>query len=229
MARPRVLLLVAGAASTTFVALLLAVAVHRGPLPLDGMVRDWFLGVSTGENRDLVLPLARLGAREVLVPILLAGGAVLWWRRRSPGPLLLLVVSYVGMAMVVGPAKRMLHRPEPLDLPGEIGRSFPSGHGAQAILVYGMLAALVVAAPVASRVRTLATVLPLLASAAVGFAMVFRNAHWLSDMVAGYAVGVAWLAGPLAVAQLYAPWLLGTTPRTGDPTGPAPATAARRR
>ena len=229
MARPRVLLLAAGAASTIFVALLLAVAAHRGPLPLDGMVRDWFLGVSTGENRDLVLPLARLGAREVLVPILLVGGAVLCWRRGSPGPLLLLVSSYVGMAMVVGPAKRMLHRPEPLDLPGEIGRSFPSGHAAQAILVYGMLAALVATGPVASRVRSAVLALPLLASGAVGFAMVFRNAHWLSDMVAGYAVGVAWLAGPLAAAHAYVPWLLGTTSRTGDPSGPGPATAARRR
>lgn len=227
--RPRVLLLVAGVASTVFVVLLVAVAVHRGPLPFDGMVRDRFLTLSTGEHRDLALPLARLGAREILVPILLAGGAALWWRRRSPGPLLLLVGSYVGMAMVVGPAKRLLHRPEPLDLPGEIGRSFPSGHAAQAILVYGMLAALVALGPVTSRVRAAALAVPLVASAAVGFAMVFRNAHWLSDMLAGYAVGIAWLAGPLAAARVSAPWLLGTTPRSGDPSGPAPATAARRR
>jgi membrane-associated phospholipid phosphatase len=209
VARPRVLLLVAGGASVLFAALALVVAAHRAPLPLDGTVRDWFATLATADNRDLVLPLARMGAREVLVPLLLAGGAGLWWRRRSPGPLLLLAGSYVGMAMVVGPTKKLLHRPEPFDFPGDIGRSFPSGHAAQAILVYGMLAALVLVVPVASRVRAAATVLPLLASAAVGFAMVFRNAHWASDMVAGYAIGIAWLAGPLALAHLHAPWLLG--------------------
>ncbi|MGH9281608.1 MAG: phosphatase PAP2 family protein [Acidimicrobiales bacterium] len=221
MARPRVLLWVAGGASLLFAALLLAVAVHRGPLPGDGTVRDWFATVSNADNRDLVLPVARMGAREILVPFLLAGGLFLWWRRRTPGPLLLLAVSYVGMAMVVGPAKKVLHRPEPFDLPGEIGRSFPSGHAAQAILVYGMLAALLAMGPVSTRVRAAATVLPVVASGAVGFAVLFRNAHWLSDMVAGYAIGVAWLAGPVALAELHAPWLLGR--RLGslsEPRGP---------
>ena len=204
------MLAVAGGAALVFTALLLAVTVHRGPLPGDGTVRDWFDTVSNADNRDLVLPLARLGARETLVPLLLAGGLLLWWRRRSPGPLLLLAGSYVGMAMVVGPAKKLLHRPEPFDLPGDIGRSFPSGHAAQAILVYGMLAALLLAGPpVSARLRAAATVLPPVASAAVGFAVLFRNAHWLSDMVAGYAIGLAWLAGPLALAGLHAPWLLG--------------------
>ena len=222
------MLSVAGSAALVFTALLLAVAVHRGPLLGDGTVRDWFDTVSNADNRDLVLPVARLGAREILVPLLLVGGLLLWWRRRSPGPLLLLAGSYVGMAMVVGPAKKLLHRPEPFDLPGDIGRSFPSGHAAQAILVYGMLAALVLAGPpLSARVRAAATVLPVVASAAVGFAVLFRNAHWLTDMVAGYAIGLVWLAGPLALADLYAPWLLGrrrqlvgsfpepTSPRSG--------------
>ena len=225
--RPRVLFSVAGGAAVVFVVLLVAVSAHRGPLPFDGMVRDWFATLATPENRDLVVPLARLGAREVLVPLLLAGGAFLWWRRGTPGPLLLLVGSYMGMAIVVGPAKKLLHRPEPFDLPGEIGRSFPSGHAAQAILVYGMLAALVAIGPVGPRVRAAATVLPVVACTGVGFAMLFRHAHWLSDMVAGYAIGVAWLAGPLGAAALAGPWLLGTTP--GGPSGRPPAAAARHR
>lgn len=210
--RPRLLFTLAGGATVVFVALFLAVAAHRGPLPLDGTVRDWFDTIATADNRDLVIPLARLGAREILVPLLLVGGGLLWWRRGSPGPLLLLACSYVGMAVVVAPAKRILHRAEPFDLPGEIGRSFPSGHAAQAILVYGMLAVLVAAGPVGPRVRAAATVVPVAACAAVGFAMLFRNAHWLSDMVAGYAIGVAWLAGPVAAAEVAAPWLLGNAP-----------------
>lgn len=212
LARPRSLLVVAASAGAVFVGLLVAAAVHPGPLPLDGTIRDWLATVSSRESRDLVRPLARLGAREVLIPLLLIGGGLLSWRRRTPGPLILLAGSYVGMAMVVGPVKTLLHRPEPLDGIGEIGRSFPSGHAAQAILVYGMLAALVVAGPVATRVRAAATVLPLVASGLVGFAVLFRNAHWLSDMVAGYAVGIVWLAGPLALAEMTAPWLLGRPP-----------------
>ncbi|HSH23819.1 MAG TPA: phosphatase PAP2 family protein [Acidimicrobiales bacterium] len=227
MARPGVLLGVAGGALAVFTVLLVAVAVHRGPLPFDAAVRDWVAANATPEGRDLVLPLARMGAREALVPVLLAGGLALWWRRRAPGPLLLLVGSYLGMAMVVGPAKKLLHRPEPLDLPGEIGRSFPSGHGAQAVLVFGLLAALLAADPVGRRARPVLVAVPVVCSALVGIAMVYRNAHWLSDVVAGYAIGVVWTAGPLALAHLAAPGLFGFTPVA--PTDRAPEAAARRR
>lgn len=209
VARPRVLVLVAAMAASVFTALLLSVALHRGPLPLDGAVRDWFATLATPRGRDILRPVARLGAREILVPLLVVGGAVLSVRRRTPGPLVILVGSYVGMALVVGPVKTLLHRPEPLDVPGDLGRSFPSGHAAQAILVYGMLAVLVTAGPVAARVRAAASVLPVLASGAAGFAVLFRDAHWLSDMVAGYAIGLVWLAGPVALAHARAPWLLG--------------------
>ncbi|MGQ0520207.1 MAG: phosphatase PAP2 family protein [Actinomycetota bacterium] len=227
LARPRLLLLVAGSAAALFVALVLAVAVHRGPLPLDGAVRDFFASLATDANRDTVIPLARLGGREVLVPALLAGGGLLWWRRRSPGPLLLLVGSYLGMAMVVGPTKKLLHRPEPYDLPGDVARSFPSGHAAQAVLVYGMLAALVAVGPLGRRARVAAATVPVLVSAGVSFAILLRGAHWASDLVAGYAVGLAWIAGPLAAAILLAPWLLGTTP--AGPSGRPPAVAAGHR
>ena len=241
--------MVAATAAAVFVALLLAVAVHDGPLPLDGTVRDWVTTLTgpdgsepngrftagrgpsdapPSRTRDLLRPLARLGAREVLVPLLLVGGAILSMRRRTPGPLVMLVGSYIGMALVVGPVKTLLHRPEPLDIAGQIGRSFPSGHAAQAVLVYGMLAALVLAGPVASRVRAAATVLPIVACATVGFAVLFRNAHWFSDMVGGYAIGLVWLAGPLALANRSAPWLIGA-PGPAGRHGPATAGRVRLR
>ena len=209
MVHPRVLVLVTCASVAVFAALLVAVAVHGGPLPLDGAVRDLFAGVSTDRSRRALRPLGRLGAREVLVPLLVLGGGWVSLRRRTPGPLLLLVGSYLGMAMVVGPVKSILHRPEPFDLPGEIGRSFPSGHAAQAALVYGLLAVLVAVRPVPARARAALAAGPVLLCAVVGFVVLFRDSHWLSDMVAGYAVGLAWTTGPVAAALLWAPWLLG--------------------
>lgn len=209
VARQRVLVLVAAVAGGVFIALALAVTVHRGPLPFDGAVRDWFHSMAGPSTRNRLRSVARLGAREVLVPLLVLGGVILSLRRRTPGPLLLLVGSYLGMALVVGPFKTLLHRPEPFDVPGQIGRSFPSGHAAQSILVYGMLAALVALGPISPRLRTACFSTAALASAAVGFAVLIRDAHWLSDMIAGYAIGIAWLAGPLAVAHLQVPWLLG--------------------
>lgn len=219
VARPRVLVVVAATAAAVFTALLLAVSVHRGPLPLDGTVRDWFETLSSPESRNVIRPVAMLGAREVLIPLLVIGGAVLSMRRRTPGPLVMLVGSYLGMALVVGPVKTILHRPEPGDLAGDLGRSFPSGHAAQAILVYGMLGLLLVAQSLAPRARAVATIVPILVIGTAGFAVLFREAHWFSDMVAGYAIGLVWMAGPVALAHHRAPWLLGITPAGGTPRG----------
>jgi membrane-associated phospholipid phosphatase len=218
VAHPRALVVVAATAAAVFAVYVVAVAVHSGPLPLDGMVRDWFATLSSADNRDLMRPVARLGAREVLIPLLLIGGAVLSLRRWTPGPVILLVGCYLGMALVVGPVKSLLHRPEPIDVAGDFDRSFPSGHAAQAILVYGMLGLLCLAGSPSPRSRAFATILPIVASAAVGFAVLFRDAHWLSDMVGGYAIGLVWTAGPVAYARLRAPWLLGVTP-AGAPSG----------
>ena len=220
MDRPRLLMQIAGGALLVFAALFVAVAVHREPLPLDGALRDLFQDVGTPDARALVEPVARLGSREVLVPVLLLGGGLLSWQRRTPGPLALLVGSYLGMVLLVGPTKRILHRPEPFDVAGDIGRSFPSGHAAQAVLVYGMLAALLAAGPVSRRARAAAAIGATALCAGIGVAMMVRNAHWMSDMVGGYAAGVAWLAGPLAVAGRAAPHLLGITP--GGPSGRRP-------
>lgn len=227
VARPRVLLLVAAMSAAVFGVLLVAVAVHPGPLPLDGATRAWFAARSSPDSRDIAQPVAVLGAREVLVPLLIVAGAALSARRRTPGPLVMLVGSYVGMAAVVGLVKALLHRPEPLDLPGEIGRSFPSGHAAQAVLVYGMLATIVAAGPVASRARAAGAVLATAACGAMSFAMLFREAHWLSDMVGGYAIGLVWLTGPVAVAHLRAPWLLGLRGHSARPRRPATEAVTR--
>jgi membrane-associated phospholipid phosphatase len=74
----------------------------------------------------------------------------------------------------------------------EHGWSFPSGHASGAVATYGMLA------------YVLTRLLPerwhaaILATAAVialstGFSRVFLQVHFLSDVIAGFACGLAWL------------------------------------
>lgn len=130
---------------------------------------------------------ARLGAREVLVPLALVAGAVLSWRRRSLVPLALVVGSYLLVAGVASFTKAGLARPQPLPLPGVPGRAFPSGHAAQAVVVFGALAML---AGGGRRALGLAAGVV----AAVCVALLWRQAHWLTDMVGGVVLGAACLA-----------------------------------
>jgi undecaprenyl-diphosphatase len=77
--------------------------------------------------------------------------------------------------------------------------SFPSGHALQAMLFYGLVTVFWL---LASRERR--TGIPVVCACAavillVGFSRIYICAHYLSDVLAGYAEGVAWLALCLAV------------------------------
>ena len=135
---------------------------------------------------------ARLGAREVLIPLALGAGGVFSWRRRSIAPFVVVVGSYLLVAAVTGVTKSGLARPQPLPLPGVPGRSFPSGHAAQAVVVFGALA-LVAAGGLSPAQRRRAFQLVGALVAVVSAALLWRQAHWLTDMVAGVTLGLACL------------------------------------
>ena len=72
--------------------------------------------------------------------------------------------------------------------------SFPSGHVAAATLFYGLLAAFMVSRIEAWRWRVLVTVLAFLMVALVALSRVYLGVHYLSDVLAALAEGIAWLA-----------------------------------
>ena len=67
--------------------------------------------------------------------------------------------------------------------------SFPSAHAANSMIVFGALA-LVFAAP---RHRGAAVAVAILASLIVGCSRPLLGVHWPSDVIAGWALGAAWL------------------------------------
>lgn len=105
-------------------------------------------------------------------------------------------IALAGVAMFTATLKATFERTRPAHDHGwvvEHSWSFPSGHASGAVAAYGMLAYVLVRllperwhpAIVAA-----ATVLAL----AIGFSRVFLQVHFLSDVIAGFACGLAWLA-----------------------------------
>jgi undecaprenyl-diphosphatase len=72
--------------------------------------------------------------------------------------------------------------------------SFPSGHSLVSLAVYGSIA--LVAARHAGSRRAAAAILSAAAVwiLAIGFSRLYLGVHFLSDVVAGFAAGAAWLA-----------------------------------
>lgn len=149
----------------------------------------------------------RLG--DGLTLVLVAIAVTLWLIRRGER---LLAFAYaaaaVGNALLNPVLKRVFERSRPLDAQGEPlfgGWSFPSGHSSGALVVYGMLAYVLL--------RTLprAWHLPaVLAASAVAFSVgasrVFVQAHFATDVVAGFFSGGAWLVACIVSAELARGW-----------------------
>jgi membrane-associated phospholipid phosphatase len=72
--------------------------------------------------------------------------------------------------------------------------SFPSGHAALCVAVYGFLAYLWIRSSRSVAEKLLAVVLVALVTTMVSLARVRLGSHWPSDIIAGAVLGVAWLA-----------------------------------
>lgn len=113
-----------------------------------------------------------------------------------------LVIS--GNAVVNPLLKRIFERARPLHEYSTMlanGWSFPSGHTSGAVVVYGMLAFV----GIRSLPRQWHLPVVLLASAtafSVGCSRIFLQVHFASDVVAGFASGIAWLALCVGVIEL---------------------------
>jgi membrane-associated phospholipid phosphatase len=127
-------------------------------------------------------------------------GGWLLVRRRSRLAVWVLVTTW-GAALIGVVVKDAVRRARPIFVEAVAtapGRSFPSGHALGSVVGCGVL--LLVLLPLLPRAtRPVAWVAAAVVVAAVGFARVGLGVHYLSDVLAGWVLGLAWLAGTATV------------------------------
>ena len=142
------------------------------------------------------------GDTATLTVLCIAGAATLLLLRR---PLLALgLVAAIGGNSLLNPAlKEIFERTRPLleSDRGFDGWSFPSGHASGAVAAYGMLAYILL------RLLPGRWHLPVILAAvaiafSTGFSRIYLQAHYLSDVIAGFASGSAWLTVCIAGIEL---------------------------
>ena len=156
--------------------------------------------VSYGTLRFFAL-ITRLGDPGFLLVLgtVVAAGLLALRRRVLAGAW---VVATVSGALLNRLLKTLFERTRPLHdhgLVSETSWSFPSGHASGSMLVYGLLGYLIVRhAPRPWHVPVALTSVALIVF--VGSSRVLLQVHYLSDVLAGYASGAAWVA--LCIAGL---------------------------
>ncbi len=137
----------------------------------------------------------QIGDRSFLMGVGASVLAVLLWQRRWS-----LALAWVAASMGGGLLNKLLKalferiRPEHAHgfLQAE-GFSFPSGHATGAVAIYGMLAYVLARTITTQRHAFLFSVACGLI-AAIGMSRVLLHVHYLSDVLAGWAVTSAWIA-----------------------------------
>lgn len=161
---------------------------------VDGAVLDEMLRVRTPWLTDVVTVVTHLGDTVVASAITLAVVAASAIRGRRADALL------VGGAMVTGfvlmSALKLLfgrdRPPVPVRLADEATYSFPSGHATMSAILVCVVGAVVVR--VVGRVGPLVVAGLAAWTLAIGLSRVYLAAHWFTDVVAGWVLGVLWAA-----------------------------------
>jgi membrane-associated phospholipid phosphatase len=138
--------------------------------------------------------LSFIGSTTVWLALFTAVVAWLMWRR-LPRLALFVVVTVAGSSVLNLVVKQAVHRARPV-LPDPVahatGMSFPSGH-AQAALV-GFAVLLLVFLPLLRGAwRAIAVAVAALLTIGIGFSRVALGVHYVSDVLAGYVLGAAWV------------------------------------
>jgi undecaprenyl-diphosphatase len=185
------------AAGTGFGILLLLVRAHWNPmLRLDRGVADGLNHVVAPHPAvvHVLTWVTRLGGRPVLL-WLTAAAVVLLAIRRLFRPAVYLVVAGAGALLLDPSLKTLVGRVRPVvDEPVAtgLGNSFPSGHTLGSTIVYGALV-LVFLPAVSRRWRPLLAGVAALLVLVIGLTRIALGVHFLTDVLAGWLLGVAWL------------------------------------
>lgn len=178
-----------------------------GPLTrLDGDIADSLnRAVRDDDTAVTVLQaISWLGRPPVLWAV--TGLAVLHtWRHGAHRLTVFLVATTLGGGIMSTLVKVLVDRPRPeVDHPiaTAFGKSFPSGHALSSTVVFGAL--LLTFLPVlARRWRHVAVAFTVVLVLAIGASRLLLGVHFVSDVVGGYVLGIAWLLTATAIFEIW--------------------------
>jgi len=179
---------------------------QRPLLQIDRIIAEYLQQHTTDLGMTVMIFFSELAVPGV--PVLAVVGTLLLAYRRRWAELTLWVVAISGGLFLNSWLKQVYDavRPpiaDPLRLAFEWG--FPSGHALAALIAYGVLGVLLGFRITRPR-RRIAVALSLAALILlIGFSRLYVRDHYLGDVLAGYAVGLSWLALCVGVWAAYRP------------------------
>lgn len=208
--------LVATAAIGGVVVVLLTAAateVYDGVVERDGVasfdqpVLDQAIALRSPGLNDAVTHFTDLGGGRgmpTLAVLAVVAMAALW---RSRTPVVLMLIAGAGSLAMTATGKSLVGRVRPPRAeavpPFEHSASFPSGHTLNATVVTGIVVYLLLRRLESAWARATALSLGAAFALAMGLSRVYLGHHWVTDVIAGWLLGLAWLAAVITAHRVF--------------------------
>jgi membrane-associated phospholipid phosphatase len=193
---PRPTWIVFSTAVGLFLVIAFAVALSAPLAALDASAGTWLHVRATPLVSNAMAVVSFLGAPTTLTIVTVGGSLLLLYRRRRTEAAMLSTVV-LGGNLLNFCLKHLIQRGRPVfddpifSLPTY---SFPSGHAMASTVFYGLLSIYALANARQRYAACIGIAAAVFMVALVSFSRVYLGLHYLSDVMAGIAEGIAWLA-----------------------------------
>jgi undecaprenyl-diphosphatase len=182
----------------SLIGLLMTHVLNSGPVhSADLGVDSWFAARRTGLWNNVTLVGTDMAQTETAIAVTVVVVLVLRWRLGRWYESWVLIAAMAGELAVFLAVTVTIHRPRPpvrrLDVAPPTS-SFPSGHTAAAVALYGCIAILLLWIYGRRRATRTAAVVLFCIPVIVGLSRLYRGMHYPSDVLSGALLGSLWLA-----------------------------------
>jgi undecaprenyl-diphosphatase len=187
--------------SFSLIGFLLLVFLKSSFTTIDINVNSWSVSIHVSLFTQVAKIIAYGFDTPVLLAISLLIGAYLFYKSYRKNSVLLMG-AMAGNAVILAVVKTLVHSARPLnELMSNEGFSFPSGHTAGCIVFCGLLTYFGWQHWKSSKAKVSSSMIFVAIASVVGFSRIYLNAHWVSDVLGGYLLGVFWLTFSILAFQ----------------------------
>ncbi len=160
---------------------------------LDLYLFHWLQGLRSPLGDRLLIVVTEIGDGWLLYSFTALLSLWLFARKRWRAALhWLITVACVGLLTEALKLYTAVQRPPLLDS-AQMSYAFPSAHASLSVAVFGFLA-VIVARELRSNWHWVPYSMAVFMVVAIGFSRLYLGVHWLSDVLAGWSLGLAWVA-----------------------------------
>ena len=180
------------------------VAGHDDWVHFDGPVLRWFVRHREPWLTGVFKVVTNLGNDRLLLAISLAVAVFVWRRRRTFRPVVFALTTFAGAETLYRLIKDLTDHARPATafaLGHFRGSAFPSGHTTMAVAMWGAIALMLSPAVRMWSNRVALWTAAVVIAAVVGVTRLYLGAHWLTDVLAGWTLGAAWLTAVILAVR----------------------------